>query len=103
MCIAMQTIQFLVVVMTITCGVFSATLAAPANALAAEKKPVTDEYQGAKVEDNYQWLENDNDAAVKAWSDAQNTRTRAYIDKLPDRAGTEKQMTDWFAKTSPNY
>src|SRR5256714_6489048 len=27
------------------------------------KKPVTDEYQGVKVEDNYQWLEQDDDPA----------------------------------------
>ncbi len=67
------------------------------------KKPVTDEYQGVKVEDNYQWLENDADPAVKSWSDAQNQKTRAYIDKLPDRAAIEKQLSDWFAKTSPNY
>ena len=67
------------------------------------KKPVTDEYQGVKVEDNYQWLEQDNDPAVKGWSDAQNRRTRQYLDKLPDRAAIEKQLTDWYAKTSPSY
>src|SRR5207237_5379795 len=67
------------------------------------KKPVTDEYQGVKVQDDYQWLENDADPAVKTWSDAQNQRTCAYIDKLPDRATIEKQLTDWFAKTSPSY
>ncbi|MFZ3377534.1 MAG: prolyl oligopeptidase family serine peptidase [Chthoniobacterales bacterium] len=67
------------------------------------KKPVTDEYQGVKVEDDYQWLEKDDDPEVKAWSDAENKRTRAYIDKLPDRAAIEKQLTDWYAKTSPSY
>src|SRR5467141_2346599 len=67
------------------------------------KKPVADEYQGVKVEDDYQWLEKDDDPEVKAWSDAQNKRTRAYIDKLPDRAAVEKQLTDWYAKTSPSY
>ena len=67
------------------------------------KKPVTDEYQGVKVEDNYQWLEKDDDPEVKAWSDTQNKRTRAYIDKLPDRAAVEKQLTEWYAKTSPSY
>jgi prolyl oligopeptidase len=67
------------------------------------KKPVTDEYQGAKVEDDYQWLEQDDDPAVKAWSDAQNQKTRAYIDKLPDRAAVEKQLKEWYAKTSPSY
>jgi prolyl oligopeptidase len=67
------------------------------------KQPVTDEYQGVKVEDPYQWLEKDDDPAVKGWSDAQNQRTRAYLDKLPDRAPIEKQLTEWFAKTSPSY
>jgi len=67
------------------------------------KKAVTDEYQGVKVQDDYQWLENDNDPAVKAWSDAQNQRTRTYLDKLPDRAALEKQLAEWYAKTSPSY
>jgi prolyl oligopeptidase len=67
------------------------------------KKPVTGEYQGVKVDDPYQWLEDDQNPDVKAWSDAQNQRTRAYLDKLPDRAGTEKQLTEWYAKTSPSY
>ena len=67
------------------------------------KKPVTDEYQGVKVQDDYQWLEKDDDPVVKAWSDAQNQRTRKYLDKLPDRAAIEKQLTDWYAKTSPSY
>jgi prolyl oligopeptidase len=67
------------------------------------KKRVADEYQGIKVQDDYQWLEKDDDPAVKAWSDAQNQRTRKYLDKLPDRAAIEKQLTDWYAKTSPSY
>jgi prolyl oligopeptidase len=67
------------------------------------KRPVTDEYQNVKVEDNYQWLEKDDDPEVKAWSNAQNQRTRSYLDKLPDRAAIEKQLTEWYAKTSPSY
>ena len=30
------------------------------------KKAVTDEYQGVKVQDDYQWLEKDDDPAVKS-------------------------------------
>src|SRR5207237_1522901 len=67
------------------------------------KRPVTDEYQGVKVQDDYQWLEKDDDPAVKAWSDAQNQRTRKYLDQVPDRVAIEKQLTDWYAKTSPSY
>jgi prolyl oligopeptidase len=67
------------------------------------KKPLTDEYHGVTVQDPYQWLENDDDPDVKAWSDAQSQRTRAYLDKLPGRAAIEKQLTAWYAKTSPSY
>src|SRR5216110_239964 len=67
------------------------------------KKPVSTEYHGVTVEDPYQWLEEDNDPQVKSWSDAQNQRTRQYLDKLPDRAAIEKQLTEWYAKTSPSY
>src|SRR5438046_8296230 len=67
------------------------------------KKPVSDEYYGTAVEDPYQWLEKDDDPEVKAWSNAQNERSRAYLDKLPDRAAIEKLLTEWYAKTSPSY
>ncbi len=72
-------------------------------ALEAPKKPVSTKYQGVTVEDPYQWLEKDDEPDVKAWSDAQNQRTRQYLDQLPDRAAIEKQLTEWYAKTSPSY
>jgi prolyl oligopeptidase len=67
------------------------------------KKPVSTKYQGLTVEDPYQWLENDDEPDVKAWSDAQNRRTRQYLDQLADRAAIQKQLTEWYAKTSPSY
>ncbi|MGC1321457.1 MAG: prolyl oligopeptidase family serine peptidase [Candidatus Udaeobacter sp.] len=67
------------------------------------KKPVATEYYGLTVEDPYQWLEADDDSQVKAWSDAQNQRTRKNLDSFPDRAAIEKQLQEWYAKTSPNY
>ena len=75
----------------------------PKPAPAAEKKPVLNEYHGTKVEDDYQWLENDDDAAVKGWSDAENRQTRAYLDGLPGRSAIEAHLTAWYAKTSPSY
>src|SRR5438093_1632846 len=77
----------------------SATAASPET----PKKPVSTKYQDVTVEDPYQWLENDEDTEVKRWSDAQSQRTGAYLDKLPDRAAIEKQLTEWYAKTSPSY
>jgi prolyl oligopeptidase len=77
--------------------------AIPRHALQTPKKPVSTKYQDITVEDPYQWLEQDNDPQVKAWSDAQNQRTRQYLDSLPERAAIEKQLTEWYAKTSPSY
>jgi prolyl oligopeptidase len=70
---------------------------------ATPKKPVSTKYQGVTVEDPYQWLEKDDEPDVKAWSDAQNQRTRQYLEQLTDRAQIEKQLTEWYAKTSPSY
>ena len=48
------------------------TLKAPV----ADKRPVTDSYHGIKVVDDYRWLEDWDDPAVKQWSATQNSRTR---------------------------
>ena len=53
---------------------------------AAPKKPVTDVYHGVQVTDDYRWLENYSDPAVRAWSDAENKYARKYLDSLPMRA-----------------
>src|SRR5262249_25957714 len=88
--------------------VAAAAALALSNATLAErepgvpKKPVSTEYHGTTVEDPYQWLESDDDAEVKAWSDAQNQQTRKYLDSLADRAAIEKQLAEWYAKTSPS-
>jgi prolyl oligopeptidase len=62
-----------------------------------------DVVQGVKVADPYRWLENRDDPKVEAWSDAQNARTRAYLDALPDRAGAKNELTKLVTATSPSY
>ncbi len=81
-------------------GMFAAE---PPPAPTTEKKPVSNEYDGQKVEDDYQWLENDDDSAVKAWSAAQNKHARSYLDGLPSQAAIEKQLKAWYEKASPSY
>lgn len=66
----------------------SVIAAAPSTA----KRPVRDEYQDVKVVDDYRWLENNNDPEVRTWVEAQNTRTQAYLDSLPDRT----KIYDWL-------
>jgi hypothetical protein len=39
---------------------------------AAPKKPVTEIHHGVKVTDDYRWLENKNDPAVRKWIDEEN-------------------------------
>lgn len=46
------------------------------------KVPVTDEHHGVKVVDDYRWLEDWNDAKVKAWSESQSAHARQVLDGL---------------------
>lgn len=43
-----------------------------------------DVLHGVEVADPYRWLEDGDDPEVRAWSSAQNERTRAVLDALPD-------------------
>jgi prolyl oligopeptidase len=98
----MRTNRFLLLVCA-TSALALINLPAAEPALQTPKKPVSNDYHGTAVEDPYQWLEKDDEPDVKAWSNAQNQRTRQYLDGLPDRASIEKQLTEWYAKTSPSY
>jgi prolyl oligopeptidase len=70
---------------------------------ATPKHPVTDEYQGVKVADDYRWLENWDDPAVKQWSAAENARTREYLDHLPARAAIKERLHQLAAASSASY
>jgi prolyl oligopeptidase len=67
------------------------------------KKPVTDEYRGVKVTDNYRWLENWDDPVVKQWSAAQNARTREYFDHLASRPAIKDRLKQLVAASSAAY
>ena len=53
---------------------------------------------GTPVADPYRWLENDvrNDPQVRAWVDAQNGVTNAFLARLPGRAALEKRITELY-------
>src|SRR3954447_20359090 len=87
----------------VVAGLASNELAAVTPAPETPKRPVSTEYHGVTIEDPYQWLEDDNDQRVKTWSDAQNQRTREYLNGLQDRPAIEKELQGWNAKTSPRY
>ncbi|TKJ38373.1 S9 family peptidase [candidate division LCP-89 bacterium B3_LCP] len=47
--------------------------------------PVTDNYHGTLITDNYRWLEDAEDPQVIAWTEAQELLTHSIIDPLPQR------------------
>ena len=53
---------------------------------------------GTPVADPYRWLENDvrNDPQVRAWVDAQNGVTNAFLARLPGREALEKRITELY-------
>lgn len=55
----------------------------PALPPAAPVRPVTDDYFGTKVVDNYRWMEDLEDPQMQRWMRAQADYTRATLDALP--------------------
>ena len=91
-------------------AVLFAFAASAADAKPAKKPPaatridaVTDTYHGVTVSDPYRWLESGDDAAVKAWSNAQTAKARAYLDGLPYRAALQDYLMKMISATSPSY
>lgn len=67
------------------------------------KRPVTDEYQGVSVTDDYRWLENWDDPETKQWSVAENAHSREYFDRLPARAAIKQRFRELISASSPRY
>ena len=72
---------------------------------------VVDTLHGEKFHDPYRWLEGNDapetttrdaalDAKVRAWSEAQNARTRAWLDAVPGREALEKKLRALFKTDS---
>ncbi|MGE0608295.1 MAG: prolyl oligopeptidase family protein [Pirellulales bacterium] len=67
------------------------------------RKPVTDQYHGVEVVDDYRWLENGGDPIVRAWSDAQNGHARNYLDHLPHLEEIRQRVTEIMAAPTVSY
>jgi prolyl oligopeptidase len=67
------------------------------------KRPVTDTYHGVTVTDDYRWLEDWNDNAVKAWSAAQNSYARSFLDNLPERDAITARVTEILSAPTVSY
>jgi prolyl oligopeptidase len=64
---------------------------------AAPREEVVDVWHGERVVDPYRWLENTESERTRAWTDAQNARTRAVLDALPQRRLFADRLRDLLA------
>lgn len=79
---------------------FTQKIAAPPR---TPKRPVTDEYHGVKVVDDYRWLEDRDRPEVKQWSAVENARTREYLDHLPTRPAVKERLEKLMTGSSNRY
>jgi prolyl oligopeptidase len=70
---------------------------APATA----KQPVTDDYGGVTVKDDYRWMEQLSDPKVKAWAEKQNERSQKFLNSLPGRNQLAAQIKKLITATPP--
>lgn len=73
------------------------------NIPATRAEIVIDTYHGTQVPDAYRWLENWEDPAVKAWSDAQNATARGVLDTLPNVEAIRGRATQLLSAEVPSY
>ena len=61
------------------------------------REEVADVWHGERVVDPYRWLEDTDNERTRAWTDAQNARTRAVLDGLPQRRHFATRLRDLLA------
>jgi len=67
------------------------------------RKPVVDTYHGVRVTDDYRWLEDGNDPAVKAWDEAETRLARRFLDALPVHAQLVERLRKLFDDEPVRY
>src|SRR5574342_932250 len=60
---------------------------------AARKSDVVDDYHGTRVPDPYRWLEDPDSPESRAWIEAENQLTSAYLAAIPARAAIRERLT----------
>ena len=78
----------------IFCLALASTGFAQLPSVPTPREPVTNVYHGVAVVDDYQWLEDATNPAVRDWTRAQNERTRGYFDQLPFHDGVAEELAN---------
>jgi prolyl oligopeptidase len=58
------------------------------------KADVVDDYHGTKVPDPYRWLEDVDSPETRAWVEAENRVTFAYLEQIPERVWIRRRLTE---------
>ncbi len=77
-------------------GMFTSAVPAGAQTLqypTARKSDVVDDYYGTRVPDPYRWLEDPDSPESRAWIDAENQLTEAYLAAIPARTTIRDRLT----------
>ncbi len=68
-----------------------------------KKEPVTDTYHGVSVTENYRWLENFEDSAVKDWLVEQNEYTQEWLEQIPERKAIADELSRIYSQKTVSY
>ncbi len=67
---------------------------APLDYPKARQGDTVDDYHGTKVPDPYRWLEDLDAPETRAWIEAENKITNAYLDAIPARESIKSRLTE---------
>jgi len=68
-----------------------------------EKKPTSEKFFDTTITDDYRWLENLDDPAVRSWIGAQNAFSRPILDDVKDRQKIASRLKELYGGTSVTY
>jgi prolyl oligopeptidase len=67
-----------------------------------EKRPVSEDFHGTKIVDNYRWLEDATTPATEKWVADEMAYTRSILDPLPGREAIHQRLTQLLSIGSVN-
>ncbi|HUI08727.1 MAG TPA: prolyl oligopeptidase family serine peptidase [Bacteroidota bacterium] len=70
---------------------------------ATEKKPTTEKFFDTTIADDYRWLENPLDPAVRSWVAAENAFSRSTLDGMKERERIASRLKELYGGSSVSY
>jgi prolyl oligopeptidase len=70
---------------------------------ATKRIPISDDYFGTQVVDEYRWLEDASNVEVQRWGQAQLEFARAHLDRIVGRDAITKRVSELLAAPSVSY